>query len=287
MEEDATRQLLQNRRMEMMAYLEDWMWRLEESLMADPRSLNERLVATTSLAVTTGPSSLKDSYDRADETPVPASNAEEIQDPERSRSYQEANRFGRMDSYALAEIADRNVTDAFDRIVNQAFRGSGGLSARPRCQKVQQKVAMIMDSGAANTFFTLLILTNSIYLGVHLEITAQNFELSQNPVFFQIHLIYAIMFTIEALLRMVGAGTFFRYIWGPNWHWNILDLFVVISSWVEMAVEFASGEARSTNTNLRIVRVWRIGRLARVLRIVRVVRLFRALRTLVASLMGT
>lgn len=174
------------------------MWRLEESLMADPRSLNERLVATTSLAVTTGPSSLKDSYDRADETPVPASNAEEIQDPERSRSYQEANRFGRMDSYALAEIADRNVTDAFDRIVNQAFRGSGGLSARPRCQKVQQKVAMIMDSGAANTFFTLLILTNSIYLGVHLEITAQNFELSQNPVFFQIHLIYAIMFTIEA-----------------------------------------------------------------------------------------
>lgn len=56
---------------------------------------------------------------------------------------------------------------------------------------------------------------------------------------------------------MVGAGTFFRYIWGPNWHWNILDLFVVISSWVEMAVEFASGEARSTNTNLRIVRVLR------------------------------
>ena len=34
-------------------------------------------------------------------------------------------------------------------------------------------------------------------------------------------------------------------------------MFVVISSWVEMAVDFASGEARAANTNLRILRVLR------------------------------
>ena len=53
-----------------------------------------------------------------------------------------------------------------------------------------------------------------------------------------------------------------------------------------MMVDFASGDSRAANTNLRIMRIMRMGRLARVVRVVRVVRLFRALRTLVASLVG-
>ena len=78
-----------------------------------------------------------------------------------------------------------------------------------------------------------------------------------------------------------------EYVWlSKAWAWNWLDLFVVVSSWVEMAVDFANGDGRAANTNLRIMRIMRIGRLARVVRVVRVVRLFRALRTLVASLMG-
>ena len=91
----------------------------------------------------------------------------------------------------------------------------------------------------------------------------------------------------QVLLRAFAAGSAYEYLWACKpWAWNWLDLFVVVSSWTEMMVDFASGDSRAANTNLRIMRIMRIGRLARVVRVVRVVRLFRALRTLVASLVG-
>lgn len=89
------------------------------------------------------------------------------------------------------------------------------------------------------------------------------------------------------LLRAFAAGSAYEYLWACKcWAWNWLDLFVVLSSWTEMMVDFASGDSRAANTNLRIMRIMRVGRLARVVRVVRIVRLFRALRTLVASLVG-
>lgn len=236
-----------------------------------------------------------------------------------ARIASKAHDLGRMDSYALARITDQHVSEAikaaghlqnpmknhekalfraserlvwsfceaFDRKIAETFNGSFQLRAPKSLQRWRRRLAQVMDSHLSNGLWTFLILTNSIYLGVHLEITARDAALAQRPIFFQIHLGYAVLFTLEVLLRALAARSLWQYVAGRNWAWNCLDIFVVVSSWVEMAVDFATGEAKTANTNLRIVRILRMGRLARVVRVVRVVRLFRALRTLVASLMGT
>lgn len=145
-----------------------------------------------------------------------------------------------------------------------------------------------MNSQLSTSFWTMLILTNSVYLGIHVEITAVNPRVSHIPAFFYIHFGFAAIFTVEVLLRAFAAGSAYEYLWAcKSWAWNWLDLFVVLSSWTEMMVDSASGDSRAANTNLRIMRIMRVGRLAGVVRVVRVVRLFRALRTLVASLVGT
>ena len=43
---------------------------------------------------------------------------------------------------------------------------------------------------------------------------------------------------------------------GPSWAWNWLDIFVVTSSWIELAVDIVSPdhETMGANSNLRIMR---------------------------------
>ncbi|CAE7864888.1 Cacna1c [Symbiodinium microadriaticum] len=153
------------------------------------------------------------------------------------------------------------------------------------CQGV---AARIVNSQTAGIFFAMVVLTNSVYLGVHLSWSSQNPEQTSNSVFLTVHIAYSVLFTLEAVLHFVAVGPS-AYICGSSWAWNWLDLFVVTSSWIELAVDIVSPdhETLGANSNLRIMRLLRLGRLVRVVRIVRVVKLFRALRTLVYSLLGT
>ena len=101
-------------------------------------------------------------------------------------------------------------------------------------------------------------------------------------------MIYAVLFTVEVLLRVLSSGCL-AYLWNTSdWAWNCLDLFVVTSSWLELLLQsVAGGSSMSGNRNLRVLRLLRFGRLVRVVRVVRVARLFRSLRTLINSLVGT
>ena len=148
-----------------------------------------------------------------------------------------------------------------------------------------------MTSHVSNAFFALVVLSNSMYLGVQLEYHAVVKDSSADAIFLYIHLVYAVLFTIEVGLRLLADG-FFTYFCSAEWAWNILDVFIVSSSWIELIIDVLTpGDPetpnRGTNTNLRLIRLLRVGRLFRVVRIIRVVRLFRSLRTLVQSLVGT
>lgn len=103
-----------------------------------------------------------------------------------------------------------------------------------------------------------------------------------------LNVVYAVLFTMEVMLRLLGSGCS-MFIWSSHdWAWNCLDLFVVVSSWVELLLHSLEGNSSiSGNRNLRMLRLLRFGRLVRVVRVVRVARLFRSLRTLINSLVGT
>lgn len=106
----------------------------------------------------------------------------------------------RMDSYALATFADLQVSEAH-REVSKSAVGSTGMSKKSFkfFRKVQKKVAEVMNSQLSTSFWTMLILTNSVYLGIHVEITAVNPRVSHIPAFFYIHFGFAAIFTVEVV----------------------------------------------------------------------------------------
>ena len=209
----------------------------------------------------------------------------EDDEPPRTRST------ARMDStlsYEEAKMTDEEISRAWHMGL-----GSGALKGKRTSltlgwwHKFRWHVANLVNSQWSTAFWTMAILTNSIYLGIHLQWSTTTRDIGPNAAFDAVHAAYAILFTVEVVLRLIAFGLY-DYICNKDWKWNWLDLFVVVTSWIEIiADQMTSGSVRGTNTNLRIIRILRLGRLVRVVRIVRVVRLFRALRTLVASLMGT
>ncbi|CAJ1349132.1 unnamed protein product [Effrenium voratum] len=157
------------------------------------------------------------------------------------------------------------------------------------CPALSRWSARILNSQCANVFFGLVVVSNSLYLGVQLEVNAVNRAYGENSsLFMTVHVIYAVLFTAEVCLHVAAEGLR-HYLCGEDWSWNWLDCFVVTSSWVELVVDLLSpGDTTSrANSNLRALRLLRVGRLFRVVRIIRVVKFFRSLRTLVYSLVGT
>ncbi|CAJ1405245.1 unnamed protein product [Effrenium voratum] len=196
----------------------------------------------------------------------------------------------RMDSYSLAVIKSLQWAEQLKKL----WAPSGSLKthneskAETVWRKCQEGASWIMNSYCANLFFAFIILSNSIFLGVQLQWRVDNAELALDPAFTIVHNIYAVLFTLEALLRLVAAGVC-GYFCGRGCKWNWLDAFVVTSSWTELAFDLSEPGTSSSpsNSNLRLIRILRMGRLLRVIRVVRVVRVFKALRTLVHSLVDT
>ena len=56
------------------------------------------------------------------------------------------------------------------------------------CQGV---AARIVNSQTAGIFFAMVVLTNSVYLGVHLSWSSQNPEQTSNSVFLTVHIAYS------------------------------------------------------------------------------------------------
>lgn len=193
------------------------------------------------------------------------------------------------DSYDVATQVGQSVAAAFMKLGSHSQEMAIRSGVSKAFTGFQGRMAQLAQSQAMGVFWAVIILTNSVYLGVQLEWTSKHRDdTSTAHIFTAVHVVYATLFTLEAFMQLVAGGCR-AYIWGPSWAWNWLDIFVVSSSWVELVVDLvSSGESTSrSNSSFRLMRLLRLGRVVRVVRIVRVVRLFRALRTLVYSLLGT
>lgn len=191
-----------------------------------------------------------------------------------------------LNSYDQARLAHSRVVEEAEK-KNMQLRESRSASLHV-CQHYAQA---IVDSKTCTFLFGFAVLTNSLLLGIHLEWQAVTRDFSSGIEFFTtLHTMYSLLFTLEVCLRLTADGCR-KYVWeSSDWAWNWLDIFVVMSSWVELASELLNNGpsmTSSTNSNLRILRLLRVGKLVRVVRVFRMVKFFRSLRTLVQSLMGT
>jgi len=157
----------------------------------------------------------------------------------------------------------------------------------------QQKLMIqrMVESAWFECTFIVLIVFNSIFVGVQVEYSAINMTYETPTIFFIIGVIFALMFTLELVVRIWAYGKQF-FIWSDVIFWNYLDVFIVSSTLFELILDIitlgedysAEGSKRS---NIRVVRILRIARFLRVVRIARVLRFVHALRTFIYSIMAT
>jgi len=144
-------------------------------------------------------------------------------------------------------------------------------------------------------FFGLVIVTNSISIGLEVEYTAGHPH-DETPLFYQaLGYAYTALFTFELILRLIADGR--RFICGEfnTMLWNYLDILIVVSSLAEVALDlikaFSNKSALGADgvnlSNLRIIRIIRITKLMRLFRIARIIKFVRALRTLIISIVFT
>ena len=87
-------------------------------------------------------------------------------------------------------------------------------------QKLRRKAKQLVTSQSSNAFFALVVLTNSLYLGIQLEYHAVVRDSAADSAFLVIHLVYATLFTAEVALRLLGEG-WCAYFCSGEWAWNL------------------------------------------------------------------
>lgn len=134
------------------------------------------------------------------------------------------------------------------------------------------------------------IVLNALTIGIQTDIMARD-KLQEPPSEFNVfETIFAIVFTVELVIRIYVYRC--RFFFSTGWKWNFFDLSVVMMQWLEKVLEvinlvLQNDTATGGGGNFSFMRVMRILRLIRVLRIVRLLRLITELKTIVDSLIGS
>lgn len=149
----------------------------------------------------------------------------------------------------------------------------------------------IVNSWMFEVFFASAILSNSLLIGVQVHYAAQSMGSPLPPAFFIVEQVYALLFLVELILRVLAEG--WPFFWSsPNMVWNYLDVIIVFTSVLNLVSEIAMDQLASDadalmSGNVRTIRILRVTRVIRVVRVVKIVRFIRALRSLVHSIFGT
>eukprot|EP00928_Gymnodinium_smaydae_P088057 TRINITY_DN72203_c0_g1_i1.p1 TRINITY_DN72203_c0_g1~~TRINITY_DN72203_c0_g1_i1.p1 ORF type:complete len:635 (+),score=78.68 TRINITY_DN72203_c0_g1_i1:60-1964(+) len=131
-----------------------------------------------------------------------------------------------------------------------------------------------------------IVLSNILLVGLETHLATAGASSSVFTAIKIVDEIYTAIFTFELSIRVIVDG--WKFIYCGHWKWNLLDVFIVMSSLLTMILDLfeASSDGGASN-QFRIVRVLRITRLLRTFRIVRVVRFLIALRKLIHSIAVT
>ncbi|CAE7233233.1 Scn11a [Symbiodinium necroappetens] len=149
-----------------------------------------------------------------------------------------------------------------------------------RLSRIAQKM---VSSWMFETFFAGVIMTNSIFIAVQVELSAAQPGRPPDGGMFIVSTFYSVLFTIELLIRLAAVGP--RLYCGQDWAWTLLDTLVVATSVFEFIVELPVqqddvDDSQSLFGNMRLLRILRIAKITRAVRIIRLVKFVRALRSL-------
>lgn len=192
---------------------------------------------------------------------------------------------------AAASAARKRRTEQMFRRMNSATQSEISTPATDK----RFKLATVVRSSAFESTAAILIITNAIFIGVEIEISAR-FPNQGMPLAIQvIGFAYTAAFALELLMRVFvhGLGMF----WRKQYLWNLLGLFVVLVSLWEVIVLVLEALVKdlSLNAGIGVISSLRIVRILRITRLIRnsgstqgrAMKFLRALRTLIHSIAYT
>ncbi|CAE7416797.1 Scn11a, partial [Symbiodinium natans] len=186
-------------------------------------------------------------------------------------------------TFTQADMALRNVAKTVDR-ERQKRRDDGTMSETSRPDgSLAASLRNFVHSTAFDSFFALLVMTNTIFIGAEVQQTLEHGE--QPEVFVIIQYIYTGFFVLELLMRLAAGGR--QFLCGKDCAWSWLDIFVVASSLTEVAYDILEAHGLANSSGLRALRIVRVTRFLKSLRLIRVFRFVLSLRTLITSIIYT
>lgn len=140
-----------------------------------------------------------------------------------------------------------------------------------------------------------LILLNAIFMGYQTQFNAVRalkdgeaglpLPMGTPTGFVALQVLFTILFFLELVMRWFCEGWRDFFFDGDRW-WNILDIWVVSMSIVDLVVEFMIDQ-QAVLQNISVLRVIRVIRVVRVARVIRVLKFFRELRMMIFSILGS
>jgi Ca2+-binding EF-hand superfamily protein len=138
----------------------------------------------------------------------------------------------------------------------------------------------MVESTVFEWVVTTAISVNAVCFGVQADWSVKN-PGEAPPYEFEV-IEYSLMafFTFELLLRLLPNGAWLLNPKNPDLYWNMLDVFLVITSFLEFTARHFGVAVVKTN----ITRLCRLGRIVRAVRIIRIIRFFAELRVMVLAI---
>ena len=120
---------------------------------------------------------------------------------------------------------------------------------------------------------TIVILLNMVQMGLKHDAASPKF----NKAMMYANYIFTGIYTVEALLKIIGTRKFYFYK-----SWNIFDFVIVMCAWLGIALDSVAKKFLIDPSILRSLRLFQVARILRVIQVAKGIR--RLLYTLVCSL---
>jgi len=137
-------------------------------------------------------------------------------------------------------------------------------------QQSEAKPACI-NRGPVSLFFGGAVLASSVFIGLDTQVRATGGSDSLKLLMFIAEFVFMAIFFVELLMR-ICADRCPKFLYSA---WNLLDAFLVVSSVVDVFVEFVSRDDSGAAGELGKFRAVRLLKITRALRLIRIIRVFR------------
>ncbi|CAL1169802.1 unnamed protein product [Cladocopium goreaui] len=192
--------------------------------------------------------------------------------------------------------------EQFDKSLKRVAARADSAHRKRKYASVRQKDSLkgaregclkrIVKHSGFDFFFAFVVLSNSIFIGVEVQLGLE-IQGSRPLAIYIFQYAYTFLFSVELGLRLLADWRFYLC---DEWMWTWLDIFIVLSSLWELAVDLiyvwsgsqaAEPERFAGVINLKALRVIRVTRIVKAVRLMRIFRFVMALRTLITSILHT